>query len=311
MGEGMAAGARLSVDIGGTFTDLVLLRGDGTSFSCKVSSTPESPEDAVINGLQLILDQSALEASDIVEVLHGTTVGSNTLLQKLGARCGLITTKGFRDVLEIGRLRTPSMFDLGWDKPEPLVTRRYRREVNERITSEGRVLRPLDVEGVLAAGRLFRAEGIESVAICFINSHKNPEHERQAANLLLDAFPELAVTASVDVLPEAGEYERTSTTAVNAYVLPALRGYLSRLSEKLRTKGVIAPLFIGNSMVACRARMSLGRSRCFLSHRAGPPEPSAPRESEPAWARKPGRLRHGWHDGFGRTYPSRCIEPNQ
>lgn len=247
MGEGMAAGARLSVDIGGTFTDLVLLRGDGTSFSCKVSSTPESPEDAVINGLQLILDQSALEASDIVEVLHGTTVGSNTLLQKLGARCGLITTKGFRDVLEIGRLRTPSMFDLGWDKPEPLVTRRYRREVNERITSEGRVLRPLDVEGVLAAGRLFRAEGIESVAICFINSHKNPEHERQAANLLLDAFPELAVTASVDVLPEAGEYERTSTTAVNAYVLPALRGYLSRLSEKLRTKGVIAPLFIGNS----------------------------------------------------------------
>ena len=247
MGEGMAAGARLSVDIGGTFTDLVLLRGDGTSFSCKVSSTPASPEDAVINGLQLILDQSALEASDIVEVLHGTTVGSNTLLQKLGARCGLITTKGFRDVLEIGRLRTPSMFDLGWDKPEPLVTRRYRREVNERITSEGRVLRPLDVEGVLAAGRLFRAEGIESVAICFINSHKNPEHERQAANLLLDAFPELAVTASVDVLPEAGEYERTSTTAVNAYVLPALRGYLSRLSEKLRTKGVIAPLFIGNS----------------------------------------------------------------
>ena len=134
MGEGMAAGARLSVDIGGTFTDLVLLRGDGTSFSCKVSSTPASPEDAVINGLQLILDQSALEASDIVEVLHGTTVGSNTLLQKLGARCGLITTKGFRDVLEIGRLRTPSMFDLGWDKPEPLVTRRYRREVNENAS---------------------------------------------------------------------------------------------------------------------------------------------------------------------------------
>ena len=239
--------ARLSVDIGGTFTDLVLLRDDGTIFSAKVSSTPLAPEDAVIIGMQLILERSGLAAADLAEVLHGTTVGSNTLLQKLGARCGLITTKGFRDVLEIGRLRTPSMFDLSWDKPEPLVRRRYRLEADERTLFDGTIQRPVPPEDVLRAGDFFRAEGIESVAICFLNSYQNPINERAAAEILAAAFPELAVTASVDVLPEAGEYERTSTTAVNAYVLPALRGYLQRLETKLRSHGVAAPLFIGNS----------------------------------------------------------------
>ena len=243
----MAATARLSVDIGGTFTDLVLLRKDGISFSCKVSSTPVEPEDAVMSGMQIVLEQSGVRPSDVTEVLHGTTVGSNTLLQKLGARCGLVTTKGFRDVLEIGRLRTPSMFDLSWDKPEPLVTRRYRREVDERVMADGTILCFVDVAGILEAGQFFRDEGIESVAICFINSYKNPANERNALRVLLKAFPEISFTASIDVLPESGEYERTSTTAVNAYVLPALRGYLSRLERKLRAHGVTAPLFIGNS----------------------------------------------------------------
>lgn len=235
------------MDIGGTFTDLVLLRGDGTSFSCKTSSTPSNPEDAVINGLRQILAMSEIDASDITEVLHGTTVGSNTLLQKQGAPSGLITTKGFRDILEIGRLRTPTMFDLSWDKPTPLIARRYRREVHERIRASGEVLQALNSEDVLAAGHFFQSEGIQSVAICFINSYINPRHERQAAQLLKEAFPELAVTASIDVLPEAGEYERTSTTAVNAYVLPALRGYFARLEEELRAHGVMGPLYIGNS----------------------------------------------------------------
>lgn len=243
----MTHSARLSVDIGGTFTDLVLLRSDGATFSAKVSSTPEAPEDALISGMLDVLAAAGLAANALTEVLHGTTVGSNTLLQKLGARCGLITTRGFRDVLEIGRLRTPGMFDLTWDKPEPLVTRRYRLEATERVRADGSVLTPLEVEDVLAAGRFFVAEGIESVAICFLNSYKNPAHERQAAAAFAAAFPEIAVTASVDVLPEAGEYERTSTTAVNAYVLPPLRGYLARLEQKLRAHGVTAPLLIGNS----------------------------------------------------------------
>ena len=240
-------GPRLSIDIGGTFTDLVLARAEGRSFSRKVSSTPAAPEDAVMTGLALILADAELPASALQEVRHGTTVGSNTLLQKAGARTGLITTRGFRDVLEIGRLRTPGMFDLTWDKPEPLIARRHRLEANERIAASGEVLRPLDVDDILAAGRFFRAEGIESVALCFLNSYRNPAHERQAAELFAKAFPEIFVTASVDVLPEAGEYERTSTAAVNAYVLPALRGYLDRLEQQLRQAGVTAPLLIGNS----------------------------------------------------------------
>lgn len=243
----MTRSARLSVDIGGTFTDLVLLRSDGATFSAKVSSTPEAPEDALVSGMLEVLAAAELSPGALTEVLHGTTVGSNTLLQKLGARCGLITTRGFRDVLEIGRLRTPGMFDLTWDKPEPLVTRRYRLEATERVRADGSVMTPLDIEDVLAAGRFFATEGIESVAICFLNSYKNPIHERQAVAAFTAAFPEIAVTASVDVLPEAGEYERTSTTAVNAYVLPPLRGYLTRLEQKLRAHGVTAPLLIGNS----------------------------------------------------------------
>ncbi|KQV08905.1 hydantoinase/oxoprolinase family protein [Devosia sp. Root105] len=243
----MTHSARLSVDIGGTFTDLVLLRSDGASFSAKVSSTPEAPEDALVTGMLEVLAAAGLAPDGLTEVLHGTTVGSNTLLQKLGARCGLITTRGFRDVLEIGRLRTPGMFDLTWDKPEPLVARRYRLEATERVRADGTVMTPLRLDDVLAAGRFFAAEGIESVAICFLNSYKNPVHERQAATVFAAAFPDIAVTASVDVLPEAGEYERTSTTAVNAYVLPPLRGYLTRLEQKLRAHGVTAPLLIGNS----------------------------------------------------------------
>ena len=239
--------ARLGVDIGGTFTDLVLTRGDGRVISSKVASTPEAPEAAVLTGLDDVLAAAALAPSDLAEVLHGTTVGSNTLLQKVGARCGLITTRGFRDVLEIGRLRTPSMFDLRWEKPAPLVPRRYRLEVDERVGADGGVLRPLDVAGVLAAGHFLAAEGVESVAICFLNSYLNPANERAAAEAFAAAFPGIAVTASVDVLPEAGEYERTSTTAVNAYVLPGFGGYLARLEARLRARGVTAPLLIGNS----------------------------------------------------------------
>ncbi|MEW6630789.1 MAG: hydantoinase/oxoprolinase family protein, partial [Pseudomonadota bacterium] len=212
-----------------------------------VSSTPLAPEEAVISGMAQVLAAAGMSPAALNEVLHGTTVGSNTLLQRGGARAGLITTRGFRDVLEIGRLRTPGMFDLTWDKPEPLVARRYRLEVTERTLADGAIAMPVDPDGILSAGALFRAEGIESVAICFLNSYRNPENERVASRLFAEAFPEIAVTASVDVLPEAGEYERTSTAVVNAYVLPALRGYLGRLEARLRAVGVTAPLLIGNS----------------------------------------------------------------
>ncbi|KVK75988.1 5-oxoprolinase [Burkholderia cepacia] len=241
------ASARIGVDIGGTFTDLVLLDDKGYVTFTKVSSTPAAPEEAVLTGVERILVQAGLKTSDVTEVLHGTTVGSNTMLQKVGAKCGLITTKGFRDVLEIGRVRTPTMFDLSWDKPVPLVERRYRLEIDERVLASGDILRPTPVDQVLEAGRFFQGEGVESVAICFINSYKNAANEKAALDVFQQAFPDISVTASVSVLPELREYERTSTTVVNAYVLPALRTYLKRLESGLKRIGVDAPLLVSNS----------------------------------------------------------------
>ncbi|MEM5368401.1 hydantoinase/oxoprolinase family protein [Paraburkholderia azotifigens] len=241
------ASARIGVDIGGTFTDLVLLDDKGYVTFTKVSSTPAAPEEAVLTGVQRILDQAGMQTSDVTEVLHGTTVGSNTMLQKVGAKCGLITTRGFRDVLEIGRVRTPTMFDLSWDKPVPLVERRYRLEIDERVLASGDVLRPTPVDQVIEAGKFFQSEGIESVAICFINSYKNGANEKAALEAFQQAFPNISVTASISVLPELREYERTSTTVVNAYVLPALRTYLQRLESGLKRIGVKAPLLVSNS----------------------------------------------------------------
>ncbi|WP_449432414.1 hydantoinase/oxoprolinase family protein [Pseudomonas putida] len=241
------ANARIGVDIGGTFTDLVLLDDNGQVTFTKVSSTPAAPEEAVLIGVERILQQAGLQTGDVYEVLHGTTVGSNTMLQKVGAKCGLITTKGFRDVLEIGRVRTPTMFDLSWDKPVPLVERRYRVEVDERVLATGEVLKATPLEQVIEAGRFFEREGVESVAICFINSYKNRANEAAALEAFQAHFPGISVTASISVLPEMREYERTSTTVVNAYVLPALRTYLQRLESGLKRIGVNAPLLVSNS----------------------------------------------------------------
>jgi N-methylhydantoinase A len=239
--------AAISVDIGGTFTDLVLLDGAGRCFSRKIPSTPAKPEEAVITGIRQILGDAGLEASDVTEVLHGTTVGSNTLLQKVGARTGLLTTRGFRDVLEIGRLRTPDMFDLTWRKPKPLVRRQLRREIDERIDARGQVLKPIDSEEVVRVTTELVADRVESLAICFINSYRNPAHEVAAELAIRTRFPDLPVTTSVSVLPEQREYERTSTAVVNAYVQPVLAGYLKRLRLALRDIGITAPLSVGNS----------------------------------------------------------------
>ncbi|MBN8994612.1 MAG: hydantoinase/oxoprolinase family protein [Rhizobiales bacterium] len=243
----MTGSARIAVDIGGTFTDFVLLAGDGTSYSAKVSSTPARPEEAVLTGIAQLLATAGIPASEVGSVLHGTTVGSNALLQKAGAKTGLITTRGFRDVLEIGRVRTPTMFDLSWRKPEPLVRRRHRMEVGERTGARGEIVAAVDLDAVREAGRFLAAEGVESIAICFINSHVNPANEVAAARALREAVPGIAVTESVAVLAQSGEYERTSTTAVNAYVLPVLEGYIARLEGALAELGISAPLLIGNS----------------------------------------------------------------
>jgi N-methylhydantoinase A len=238
---------RIAVDIGGTFTDIALLTDTGLIHQSKISSTPADPSIAVVEGVAQLLAELSIDPSDVAEVLHGTTVGSNTILQRKGARTGLITTRGFRDVLEIGRIRMPDMFDLTWDKPAPLVPRRHRLEVVERMAADGSVVEPLSEASVVAAGEALMAQDIEAVAIAFINSYRNPAHELEAAAILRTRFPKFLVTTSCAVLPEMKEYERTSTTVVNAYLLSTMREYLQRLQSGLRDIGIKAPILVMTS----------------------------------------------------------------
>ena len=256
-------GVQVGVDIGGTFTDIVLCRPDGRLHVKKISSTPDDPSRAVIAGLGEVLAENGLDPAAVDTVVHGTTVGSNCILERTGARTGLLTTRGFRDVLEIGRIRTPDMFDLEWDKPQPLVRRRLRLEADERMAADGSVIRPLDEDSVRAAAEIFMAEGVESVAVCFLNSYRNPAHERAAASLLRQICAGMNVTASCAVLPEMKEYERTSTTVVNAYVQPVMRRYVRRLEAGLRDMGIAAPLLVVASNGGILSAEAMGERPVF------------------------------------------------
>ena len=218
---------RLGIDIGGTFTDIVLIADDGSVLTQKVPSTPDNYAEGIAAGLASLLPRQ------ISEVVHGTTVATNTILERKGALTGLITTKGFRDVLEIGRLRYPRLYDLTWEKPLPLASRRLRREVKERIGANGEIVQPLVVEEAREMIRWMLAQNIDSLAVCLINAYINPTHERQLGELIREIAPDLPVSLSCDVLPEIKEYERTSTTVINAYLQPVVSRYLHSLSDRL------------------------------------------------------------------------------
>ena len=218
---------RLGIDIGGTFTDIVLIGDDGSVLTQKVPSTPDNYAEGIAAGLASLLPRQ------ISEVVHGTTVATNTILERKGALTGLITTKGFRDVLEIGRLRYPRLYDLTWEKPLPLASRRLRREVEERIGANGEIVQPLDVERAREMIRWMLAQNIDSLAVCLINAYINPTHERQLGELIRGIAPDLPISLSCDVLPEIKEYERTSTTVINAYLQPVVGRYLHSLSDRL------------------------------------------------------------------------------
>ena len=238
---------RVGADIGGTFTDLVLMNPDGSVVLKKIPSTVEDYSQGIVRGLELALQEAPAEPSAVQEVVHGTTVATNAILEHKGAKSGLLTTLGFRDVLEIRRLRMPRLYRLDWHKPPVLIERYLRREVGERIAADGSVLRPLDEVGVLAAGRWLVDQGVESIAITFLNSYANPAHEAAAGALLREAFPDLPISLSIEILPEIQEYERTSTTVVNAYVRPIVQRYVHSLRDSLRAGGVDAPLLIMQS----------------------------------------------------------------
>jgi N-methylhydantoinase A len=235
---------RIGVDIGGTFTDIVLLDDDGRVHTKKVSSSVDDYARAIVEGVRELFRETGLAGADVSEVLHGTTVASNAILELRGARTGLITTRGFRDVLEIRRLRMPRLYDIAWEKPAPLVERYLRREVGERIDAQGEIkipLEPAEVERVLDG---LLEEGIEALAVCLLNSYANPVHEARIKEIVERRVPRLPLCISAEVLPEIREYERTSTTVINAYVMPVVRRYLRTLRGSLGEIGVMAPLLI-------------------------------------------------------------------
>jgi N-methylhydantoinase A len=238
---------RLGVDIGGTFTDVVLMSTDGTIFSKKVLSTPQDYSQAIETGISSLLGELGVDPAEIGEFVHATTVATNTIIERKGAKVGLVTTKGFRDVLEIGRFRTPRLYDIDYKKPAPLVERRLRIELDERIAADGSVVTPLDEDALEDAARMLGGEGVEAVSVVFINSYVNAAHERRAASFLTERLPGIPVTASVDLLPQLGEYERTSTTVVNSYIRPVVERYVSSLKARLDRLGIKVPLMIMQS----------------------------------------------------------------
>lgn len=236
---------RLGCDIGGTFTDFVLLdEHTGAVVVEKCPTTPGDPSDAVQHGIEALERRCPGFTAELDEVIHGTTLVINAILERKGARTGLITTAGFRDVLELGREIRYAPYDVFAEFPEPLVPRHRRLEVDERVRADGSVLRPLDEEGARAVIRQLVSLGVQSVAVCLLNAFENPEHERILARLLEEEAPELSVSIATEVLPQIREYERTSTTVTNAYVKPLTASYLSKLSDRLRGLGCEGRLFI-------------------------------------------------------------------
>jgi N-methylhydantoinase A len=238
---------RVGVDIGGTFTDIVFLGDDGSRVTKKVSSTVDNYATAIVEGLLEVFRERGLAGAEIVELLHGTTIASNAILELKGARTGLITTKGFRDVLEIRTLRMPRLYDLSWTKPPPLIERRLRVEVDERIDAKGAIERPLAEADVAQAIARLLDQGVEAIAVCLLHSYLNPAHEQLVKKVAARMAPTLTLCISSEVLPEIKEYERTSTTVINAYVRPIVEKYLSSLITELERIGINAPLLLMQS----------------------------------------------------------------
>ena len=238
---------RLGVDVGGTFTDLVLVGPDGRALTRKVLSSTANYAEAILSGTQALLADAGLGPEAIGEVIHGTTVATNAILERRGARTGLITTAGFRDLLEIGRLRLARLYDLDFERPTPLVPRRVRLEVTERMNHLGAVVTALDRRSVEAAVDRLVAEGVESVAVCLLHAYANSSHEQAVGAIVRERAPSVALTLSSDILAEMREFERTSTTVTNAYVMPVMARYLELLERELTRIGLRGPLLVMQS----------------------------------------------------------------
>ena len=242
----------IGVDVGGTFTDLVLADTARNSTAIhKVATTPEDPSQGVIRGIVELCDREGLPPNAVTHVLHGTTIATNAVLEHDGATAGMITTAGYRDIVHIGRHQRPQSYSIMQEIPwqdRPLVRRRHRKTVTERcVPPTGAVLKPLDEDEVRAAARALKAEGVEAVAVCFLFSYLNPEHEERARAIVLEEFPDAFVTTSSSVSPQFREFERFTTTAMNAFVGPKVRGYVRNLESSMAAAGLTAQLRVMGS----------------------------------------------------------------
>jgi N-methylhydantoinase A len=235
--------ARIGVDIGGTFTDVVLEKG-AARHTAKVLTTPRAPEEGVAQGIAGVLDASGVTPREVALIIHGTTLATNALIERKGATTALITTEGFRDSVEMGTESRFEQYDINMEKPRPLVPRRRRFVVPERLNAAGEVILPLDEAAVEAVAAELKRGAVESVAIGFLHSYVNPAHERRAHEILSAALPEATFTLSSEVAPEMREYERFSTACANAYVQPVMTKYLRRLEAGLKEQGFQCPLFV-------------------------------------------------------------------
>ena len=258
---------RLGVDVGGTFTDLSLYDvSTGRLEFAKTASTPEQSK-GVVRGTRELIERLGIAPSEIDFLIHGTTVATNTLLQRSGARTALVVTKGFRDVLHIGRQERPHLYDWRMQRPEPLVPRHLRFEIGERILYTGEVLTAIDDGDLEALVERVKAAGADAIAVCLLHSYANPEHEKTVGAALSAAMPDSVVVLSHEVLPEFKEYERMSTTAINAYVAPVMRRYLRRLEHGISALGLSSDVHIMQSNGGHYNR-PIGRHR-----KAGPHHP--------------------------------------
>jgi N-methylhydantoinase A len=238
-------GVRIGIDIGGTFTDFLLIDSSTGAFAVhKALTTPEDPSVAVLDGLHTLLTGADVDPSDVTQIVHGTTLVTNALIERKGAVTGLLTTKGFRDAVEIGREHRYDLYDLFIDLPEPLVPRFLRLEVDERVLSDGSVHRAISDTDVRSKIDELKAGGVEAVAVSLLHSYQNPEPERRVGQILEEYAPDLVVSLSSDVVPEIREFERTSTTIANVYTRPVVAEYLDRLARSLRDLGIAAPFYV-------------------------------------------------------------------
>ena len=241
-------GYRVGMDVGGTFTDLALYDDEsGKLLLGKILTTPEDPSVAVLEGLDNILEDAGIKASQLSEVSHATTIATNSVIQRNGPPTALMTTEGFRDILTIGRQKRWELYDNSIDQPKPIIRRRAIWEIRERILHDGSVLTGLDEEAVRRAAREMSAAGVRAVAISFLHSYVNPWHEERAAELIAKVSPEILISRSSEVSPIYREYERTNTTALNAYVMPPLAAYIARIESGLRERCYVNSLYIMQS----------------------------------------------------------------